>query len=205
MAFEYPTVIGHHWPSQCTIREHRGHRVKKPPRNTPDSSPGSTPAIQTLSQAGVPFTVHTFDADIGGAQVVSGYGLAAAHALGVEHERVFKTVLVELQGSKHGAAVAIVPVTRQVHLKALAATLTAKRAELLDPLTAQRLTGYVIGGISPLGQRRTLPTVIDLSALEWDTIFVSAGRRGADIEMSPRDLAQILKATTAAISDRSWT
>lgn len=170
-----------------------------------NSSAGSTPAIQTLSQAGVTFTVHTFDTDADGMNATSSFGLAAARALGVEHDRVFKTLLVTVRGTKNAAAVAVVPVTRQVNLKALAAALEAKRAELMDPETAQRLTGYVLGGISPLGQRRKLPTVIDQSAMEWDTIYVSAGRRGADIEMSPRDLTQLLGATNAAISDRSWT
>lgn len=167
--------------------------------------PVSTPAIQTLTQAGVPFTVHSFESDPPGPRTKSGYGVAAADALGVEPDRVFKTLLVDLQGAKHPAAVAIVPVSQQVSLKALAAALGAKRAELMDPATAERMTGYVVGGISPLGQRRALPTVIDQSARDWETIFVSAGRRGVDIEISTADLTRLLQATTATISDRSWT
>ena len=177
--------------------------MKKTPRNTP----GGTPATQTLSQAGVSFTVHSFDTEPSGSSSASpnlGYGLVAAEALGVEHDRVFKTLLISLHGSQYDVAVAVVPVTRQTSLKALATTLGAKRAELLDPTTAERITGYVIGGISPLGQRRQLPTVIDESALSWDTIFVSAGRRGSDIEVDPADLIRVLQATTATISDRSW-
>ena len=177
--------------------------MKKTRRNTP----GGTPATQTLSQAGVSFTVHSFDTEHSGSTSPNanlGYGLAAASALGVEHDRVFKTLLISLQGSQHDVAVAVVPVTRQVSLKALATTIGAKRAELLDPTTAERITGYVVGGISPLGQRRQLPTVIDTSALDWDTIFVSAGRRGSDIEVDPADLIRVLQATTAAISDRNW-
>lgn len=178
-------------------------KVKKTPRNTP----GGTPATQTLSQAGVSFTVHSFDIEPAGSRspnANSGYGLAAATALGVEHDRVFKTLLVALHGSQNDVAVAVVPVTRQVSLKAFAATLGAKRADLLDPTAAERITGYVIGGISPLGQRRQLPTVIDEAALSWDSIFVSAGRRGSDIEVDPADLVRVLQATTAKISDRSW-
>lgn len=174
--------------------------MKKPQRNTPSA----TPATQTLSQAGVPFTVHTFETDPSTEHPNLGYGLAAAQALGVEHDRVFKTLMVALHGAKNTVAVAVVPVTRQVNLKAMAATFAAKRAELLDPATAERMTGYVVGGISPLGQRRASQTVVDRSALDWDTIFVSAGRRGADIELSPTDLIRLVNATTAPISDRSW-
>lgn len=178
-------------------------KVKKTPRN----APGGTPATQTLSQAGVAFTIHSFDTEPSGARSPNanlGFGLAAASALGVEHDRVFKTLVISLQGGQHDMAVAVVPVTRQVSLKGLANTLGAKRAELLDPTTAERITGYVIGGISPLGQRRQLPTIIDESALGWDTIFVSAGRRGSDIEVGPTDLIRVLQATTADISDSSW-
>jgi Cys-tRNA(Pro)/Cys-tRNA(Cys) deacylase len=176
-------------------------KVKKSPR----SSPGSTPAIQTLSKAGIPFTVHTFDTQsfesrLSGSN--TGYGIAAAEALGVEHDRVFKTLLVSVHGTKHPVVVAVVPVTTQLNLKSFATVLEAKRTELLDPASAERITGYVVGGISPFGQRRRLPTIIDQTALSWDTIFVSAGRRGSDVEMSPSDLIHILEATTAAISDR---
>ena len=175
--------------------------MKKTPRNTP----GGTPAIQTLSDAGIPFTLHTFETQTFESRSFSsnpGYGLATAEALGVESDRVFKTLLVSVHGTNHQAVVAVVPVTTQLNLKTLSAAVHAKRAELLDPATAERITGYVVGGISPIGQRRRLPTVIDNSALDWDTIFVSAGRRGADVEISPTDLIHILEATTAAISDR---
>ncbi|MFM7756612.1 MAG: Cys-tRNA(Pro) deacylase [Actinomycetota bacterium] len=157
-----------------------------------------TPAIQTLNRAGVTFTLHTFDAS----PSTLGYGAAAATALGVEPDRVFKTLMISLQGGPHPTAVAIVPVTGHVQLKALAHALDAKRAEMLDPAAAERLTGYVVGGISPFGQRRCSPTIIDRSALSWETIYVSAGRRDADVEVKPRDLIDVLQATVADISER---
>lgn len=157
-----------------------------------------TPAIQTLNRAGVAFTLHTFDA----APSTLGYGAAAAAALGVEPERVFKTLMISLQGGLHPTAVAIVPVTGQVQLKALAHGLDAKRAELMEAAAAERLTGYVVGGISPFGQRRSSPTIIDRSALSWETIYVSAGRRDADVEVAPGDLTDVLQAVVADISER---
>lgn len=157
-----------------------------------------TPAIQTLNRAGVAFNLHTFDA----APSTLGYGAAAAAALGVEPDRVFKTLMISLQGAPCPTAVAVVPVTCHVQLKALANALDAKRAELLDPAAAERLTGYVVGGISPFGQRRPSPTIVDRTALTWETIYVSAGRRDADVEVKPKDLIDILQATVADIGER---
>jgi len=154
---------------------------------------GGTPAIVALTAAGVRFEVHEFE----NAPSERGYGLAAAAALGVEPERVFKTLLATIDDTDH--AVGIVPVSGQLSLKELAAALGAKRAEMCDPQTAERLTGYVVGGISPFGQKRRLPTVIDETAELWDTIFVSGGRRGLDLELAPQALIEVLDATVWAI------
>lgn len=167
-------------------------------KKKPQTPSIGTPAIQTLNRAGVAFNLHTFDAS----PSTLGYGAAAAAALGVEPDRVFKTLMISLQGAQSPTAVAIVPVTGHVSLKAVAHTLDAKRAELLDPTDAERLTGYVVGGISPFGQRRPSPTIIDRTALSWETIYVSAGRRDADVEVAPGDLIEILQATVADIGER---
>lgn len=169
-------------------------------KKKPQAASIGTPAIQTLNRAGVTFTVHTFDAPT--ATSTLGYGAAAAAALGVEPDRVFKTLMISVQGARHPTAVAIVPVSSQVQLKALAHALDAKRTDLMDAAAAERLTGYVVGGISPFGQRRPSPTVIDRSALSWETIYVSAGRRDADVEVNPVDLVDILQAVVADIRER---
>jgi len=147
-----------------------------------------------LTATGVQFQVHEF----GDIAPEGGYGKAAAVALGVEHERVFKTLIATVDGTDH--AVAIVPVSGQLSLKDLAIALGAKRAEMCEPQIAERLTGYVVGGISPFGQKRPLPTVIDETCILFDTIFVSGGRRGLDIEIAPDDLITVLSAITAPIS-----
>jgi Cys-tRNA(Pro)/Cys-tRNA(Cys) deacylase len=152
----------------------------------------ATPATAALSKAGVPFEVHTYDHDPG----TGSYGLEAAAALGVDPARVFKTLLADVDGT---LVVAVVPVSGQLDLKALAAALDGKRASMADSALAERTTGYVVGGISPLGQRKRLRTVIDASALAHDTVFVSAGRRGADVEVSPEHLVELLLARTADI------
>jgi Cys-tRNA(Pro)/Cys-tRNA(Cys) deacylase len=154
---------------------------------------GGTPAILALNAAGVPFRIHEFEADPAERQ----YGQAAAQALGVEPERVFKTLLATVDDRDH--VVGIVPVSGQLSLKELATAVGGKRAEMCDPETAQRLTGYVVGGISPFGQKRSLPTVIDETCVLFDSIFVSGGRRGLDIELAPDDLISALGAVTAAI------
>ena len=140
--------------------------------------------------------MHRFDHDHVQASA-EGYGLAAAHALGVEPERVFKTLVVLVDGQP---AVAIVPVTGQLSLRHAAGALGAKRVEMCPPAVAERTTGYVVGGISPFGQRRRLATVIDETCELWDTIFVSAGRRGMDVELAPADLVSVLAATVADIA-----
>jgi len=154
-----------------------------------------TPAIKAARAAGIVFTEHTYRHDPG----ATGYGLEAAEALGLDPRRVFKTLLVALNGDPRRLAVAIVPVSGQLDLKAMAGACGAKKAEMADPVQAERVTGYVVGGISPLGQRRRLPTVLDASAVPFDTIFVSGGRRGLDIEIAPSDLLRLCQASTAVI------
>ncbi|QNE21940.1 Cys-tRNA(Pro) deacylase [Kribbella qitaiheensis] len=152
-----------------------------------------TPATVALSKAGLPFTTHSYDHD----PAAKSYGLEAAEALGLATAHVFKTLLVEVDGK---LAVGVVPVDKQLDLKAVAAALNGKKATMADPAAAERSTGYVIGGISPIGQKRSLPTVVDSSASEQDTVYVSGGRRGLDIGLSPADLVTITSARTAPIA-----
>jgi Cys-tRNA(Pro)/Cys-tRNA(Cys) deacylase len=152
-----------------------------------------TPAIQALTRAKIPFTVHEYAHD----PAHPSYGVEAAEALGVTPDRVFKTLVTEVDGT---LAVGVVPVTGSLNLKALAAAVGGKRAAMADPAAAERATGYVRGGISPLGQRRRLRTVIDESALAHPTVYVSAGRRGLEIELAPADLVALTSAAVAALS-----
>ena len=152
-----------------------------------------TPATNLLTSKGVDFKAHEYSHDPNS----TSFGLEAAEKLGVDPNRVFKTLIANVDES---FAVAIVPVNQQVSLKSLARTLGAKRAVMADPAQAARLTGYVVGGISPLGQKRLLSTVIDQSATKFETILVSGGRRGFDIELSPQDLADLLSAVFAEIA-----
>ena len=152
-----------------------------------------TPATVALNKAKVAFTVHAYDHQPG----TGSYGLEAAHAIGVEPARVFKTLMAEVDGA---LVVAIVPVSGQLDLKALASAVGGKRAAMADPKVAERSSGYVVGGISPLGQRKILPTVLDHSGLTFDSVFVSAGRRGVDLEISPHDLVAATKAMVAPIA-----
>ncbi|MFE1317824.1 Cys-tRNA(Pro) deacylase [Kitasatospora phosalacinea] len=154
---------------------------------------GGTPATVALDTAGVPFTVHEYAHD----PAAASYGAEAAEAMGVSPDRVFKTLLAETDGA---LAVAVVPVSGQLDLKALAAALGTKRAAMADPAAAERSTGYVVGGISPLGQRRKLRTVVDSGALAHPTVFVSAGKRGTEVELAPADLVRLTAALTAPIA-----
>ena len=138
------------------------------------------------------FTLHAYEHD----PAAPSYGLEAAAVLGVPPERVFKTLLAEVDGR---LTVAVVPVSGQLDLKALAAAAGGKRAEMADPKVAERVTGYVVGGISPLGGRKPLPTVVDATAEGFATMYVSAGRRGLDVELSAADLVRLTGATVAAI------
>lgn len=157
-----------------------------------NKSAAGTPATVALTQARVPFTVHAYDHD----PAAASYGSEAAQALGVADRRVFKTLLADVDGK---LTVAVVPVSGQLDLKALAAAAGGKKAAMADPAAAERATGYVLGGISPLGQRRRLPTVVDESALEHPTVFCSAGKRGLEVELAPSDLVALTGAITAAI------
>jgi Cys-tRNA(Pro)/Cys-tRNA(Cys) deacylase len=125
------------------------------------------------------------------------FGLEAAQALGVEPDRVFKTLLADVDGA---LVVGVVPVTGMLDLKALAAAIGAKKAVMADPSTAERKTGYVVGGISPIGQKTALTTVIDETAELFDTVFVSGGKRGFDIELAPGDLVAVTRARFAPIA-----
>jgi len=149
-----------------------------------------TPAIAAVQRAGIAYHVHEYVHD----PDATSYGLEAAELLDVEPARVFKTLVVTVDGAP---LIAIVPVERELDLRAL-----GKRAALAPAVEAERLTGYVTGGISPLGQRRRLPTVLDDSALAFDTIFVSAGRRALELELAPADLLELTTGRAAAISRR---
>ncbi|MFJ8211752.1 Cys-tRNA(Pro) deacylase [Streptomyces sp. NPDC096033] len=152
-----------------------------------------TPAITSLTASGVEFTTHAYEHD----PAHPSYGEEAAEALGVSPEQVFKTLVAEVDGA---LTVAVVPVSGSLDLKALAAAVGGKRAAMADPALAERTTGYVRGGISPLGQRRRLPTVLDASASGHATICVSAGRRGLEVELTPSSLATLTGAVLAPIA-----
>ena len=152
-----------------------------------------TPATVALAAAGIAFTEHAYTHDPG----VAAFGLEAAAALGVEPDRVFKTLLAEVDGR---LVVGVVPVTGKLDLKALAAAIGGKKAVMADAAVAERRTGYVVGGISPIGQKTAHPTVLDETVELWDTIFVSGGRRGFDLELAPADLVRVTGATIAAIA-----
>ncbi|MER5715983.1 Cys-tRNA(Pro) deacylase [Streptomyces sp. NPDC002132] len=153
---------------------------------------GGTPATVALTAAGVHFTVHSYDHD----PAHPSYGEEAAEAMGVSPDRVFKTLVADVDGA---LTVAVVPVAGSLDLKALASAVGGKRAAMADPALAERTTGYVRGGISPLGQRKRLPTVLDDSAKAHATVCVSAGRRGLEVELSPTALAELTGAVLAPI------
>ncbi|MBO7934456.1 Cys-tRNA(Pro) deacylase [Streptomyces antibioticus] len=155
--------------------------------------PGGTPATVALTSAGVEFTVHAYDHDPGHPS----YGEEAAEAMGVSPDRVFKTLVADVDGT---LTVAVVPVAGSLDLKALASAVGGKKAAMADPTLAERTTGYVRGGISPLGQRKKLPTVLDTSATNHPTICVSAGRRGLEVELPPSTLADLTNATLSPIA-----
>lgn len=171
----------------------------------------ATPALKVLDDAGIEYATHSYDS------AGSEFGAEAAQImrerLGISANRIFKTLIVELAGAKRGVsghgvagnlAVAMVPVDRHLNLKAVAATLGASKAVMADPNAAQKVTGYVVGGVSPLGQKRPLPTVIDdaveTAIIRGETVFFSAGRRGMEIEMQPAQLISLLAARCAPIA-----
>jgi Cys-tRNA(Pro)/Cys-tRNA(Cys) deacylase len=153
---------------------------------------GGTPATVALTAAGTAYTLHSYAHD----PAAPSYGEEAAEALGVTPDRVFKTLVADVDGT---LTVAVVPVAGSLDLKALASAVGGKRATMADPSAAERTTGYVRGGISPLGQRKKLRTVLDDSALAHPTICISAGRRGLEVELAPADLTALTAAVLAPI------
>jgi len=153
-----------------------------------------TTATIALERAKIPFALHEYTHD----PRADSFGLEASAALGVPPERLFKTLVATVDGG--ALAVGVVPVNRQLDLKALAAAVGGKKAAMADAAAAERATGYVVGGISPVGQKRRLPIVVDASALELSTVYCSAGRRGLQMELAPADLVRATGARVAAIA-----
>lgn len=152
-----------------------------------------TPAIRLLEAKQISFRVHPYEPD----PKADSYGDDAAEKLGVSPERVFKTLIARAEDT---LVMAILPVAGRLDLKTLAAVMDAKKAELADPKSAEKATGYVIGGISPIGGRKSLPTLLDETASLFETIYVSAGQRGLQIELAPVDLQELIRATLASIT-----
>lgn len=152
-----------------------------------------TPATALLDKQKVAYELHAYEHD----PRHESYGLEAAEALGIAPERVFKTLVADVDGK---LAVGVVPVTGQLDLKALAAALGGKKAKMADVAAAERATGYVAGGISPLGQKKRLPVALDASAAGFETVYCSAGRRGLEVEIAPDDLVRLTQAVVAPIS-----
>jgi len=159
----------------------------------PVSVASPTPAITALVRAGVEHRVHAYDHD----PAIDAYGDEAVAAMGVEPGRVFKTLIAS---TGTALVVAVVPVPTMLDLKALATAIGAKRIEMADPAAAERSTGYLVGAISPLGQKRRLTTILDESALAFETIFCSAGRRGLEVELAPRALIDVTGGAAARIA-----
>ncbi len=162
-----------------------------------------TPAIRVLERAGVLYVVHEYDAGAPLPVAASprdrrvGYGDRTATALGIDPARIHKTLVASVDGR---LVAALVSVDRELDLKALAAAAGGRRAEMADPSAAERSTGYVVGGISPFGQRRQLPTIVDTGALAHATILVSGGRRGLQVELAPAEVVRLTRATVAPIA-----
>ncbi|MCQ3829594.1 Cys-tRNA(Pro) deacylase [Microbulbifer elongatus] len=153
-----------------------------------------TPAIKAAEKAKVKFQIHEYSHD----PAAESYGLEAAEKLGLAPQRVFKTLVVSLDGKS--LAVAVLPVEDQLNMKLIARAAGAKKAIMADKNTVTRSSGYVLGGVSPLGQKKTLPTFLHVSAESEDTIFVSAGRRGLEIELAPGDLVRLTRGTFASLT-----
>ncbi len=152
-----------------------------------------TPAVRMLEAAGIDFSIHEYDRG----DDLKDFGREAAEALGLPYDQVFKTLVVD---GDHGLAVAVLPVSCQLSMKLVAAAFGIKRVAMADPRAAERSSGYVVGGISPLGQRKVLPTVIDETVELFDEVYVSGGKRGMDIALRPGDLVDVLAAVVAPIT-----
>ena len=163
----------------------------------PKKEHASTPAVAALVDAGIAHTLHPYEHDPASDL---GYGLEAAAAIGVDADQVFKTLCAYVDGK---LSVGVVPVSGMLDLKALAHAFGAKKAEMAPPADAERSSGYVVGGISPIGQRKALPTALDETVELYDVIYVSGGRRGLDIGIAPADLARLTGAVIAPIAKES--
>jgi Cys-tRNA(Pro)/Cys-tRNA(Cys) deacylase len=153
-----------------------------------------TPAINVAKKLKINHTLHEYNHDT----VAESFGLEAAEKLNVAPERIFKTLVVLLDN--HELVVSIIPVPQKLSLKSIAKVMGEKKAAMADKLIVERTTGYVLGGVSPLGQKKRLKTVVDASAIQFETIFVSAGRRGLEIELSPKDLIMLTRGMVADIT-----
>ncbi|MDQ2837562.1 MAG: Cys-tRNA(Pro) deacylase [Actinomycetota bacterium] len=156
---------------------------------------GATPATTALDRAGISYLLHSYQHD----SRAESYGDEAATALGIDPRQIFKTLIASVDGA---LTCAVVPVAARLDLKALAAAVGGRKAELAEPARAQRATGYVLGGISPLGHRSPIPVVLDESVADFESVFVSAGKRGLQLELSPLDLIDAARASTAALARR---
>lgn len=155
----------------------------------------TTSATAALADENVPYAIHHYEQD----ENTESYGREAAESMGVDPRRVFKTLVAKADGSP---VIAVVPVSALLDLRALAAAVGASSATIADPTKAEKITGYKIGGISPIGQRKPRTTIVDSSALDFPTIYVSAGKRGCDLELAPDDLIRLTRARTAPVSRR---
>lgn len=155
-----------------------------------------TPAVRAAEAAGISITMHRYEHDTS----AESYGQEAAEKMGLAPERVFKTLVARLDGRV--LVMAVIPVATRLDLKKLAVAMGAKKADMAGPAEAERATGYVVGGISPLGGRKKLPAVVDASALLFETVFVSGGQRGLEMELSPTDLVRLMAAQTATVAAR---